>query len=66
MTDVVYTSRVTIVRERGPMRTAHLPGRDEAVGFGVHGEIARHYGVDPDDYPSETTTIDYVVAAAGG
>lgn len=64
--DVAYTSRIHIVRERGPLRTAAVPGRTEPVTFGVHGEIAEHYGVDPGDYPPDATTIDYLVAAAGG
>lgn len=66
MGDVVYTSMVTVVRERGPVRTAQVPGRDELVTFGVHGAIAEHYGVSAGDFPSDATTIDYVVAAAGG
>jgi hypothetical protein len=48
------------------MRRAWLPGRSEPVTFGVHGAIAEHYGVSPDDYPPDTTTIDYVIAAAAG
>lgn len=64
--DVVYRSVVEVERIRGPMRRARLPGRDDDVTFGVHGEIAEHYGVDPDDYPPDTTTLDYVVAAAVG
>ncbi len=66
MSAVVYTSRVSVVRERGPVRTATLPGRREPVTFGVHGEIAEHYGVDPHDQPEDATTIDFLVAAAGG
>ncbi|WP_052669093.1 hypothetical protein [Nitriliruptor alkaliphilus] len=66
MADVAYTSKVRIVRERGPLRTAMLPGRADPVTFGVHGDIAAHYGVDPDDFPPDATTIDYLVAAAGG
>lgn len=66
MGEVAYTSKATIVRERGPMRTARVPGRDEPITFGVHGEIAEHYGVAPEDYPPDTTTIDYLVAATGG
>jgi hypothetical protein len=66
MSEVAYRSRVTIVREGGPVRTAQVPGRTEPVTFGVHGEIADHYGVDPGDYPPDATTIDYLVAAAGG
>ena len=64
--DVVYRSVVEVERIRGPMRRARLPGRDEDVTFGVHSEIAEHYGVSPDAYPPDTTTLDFVVAAAVG
>ncbi len=64
--DVVYRSEVTVERVRGPMRRAWLPGRQDDVTFGVHGAVAEHYGVSPDDYPHDTTTIDYLVAAAVG
>lgn len=66
MGDVVYTSKVEIVRERGPLRFAHLPAEGTPVAFGVHGAVAEHYGVDPEDHPPHATTLDYVVAAAGG
>jgi hypothetical protein len=66
MDDVKYRSVVNIERHRGPLRTAWVPGRAEPVAFGVHSAIAEHYKVDPDLYPPETTTIDYVVAAAAG
>lgn len=66
MGDVVYTSTVRITRERGPLRHAQLPGREEPITFGVHGAIAEHYGVDPADFPPDATTIDFLVAAAGG
>jgi hypothetical protein len=32
----------------------------------VHDEVAEHYGADPDRVPPRPTTLDYVVAAAGG
>lgn len=63
---VTYRSEVHIERLRGPIRRAWLPGRREPVTFGVHGAIAEHYGVSPDEYPPEATTIDHLVAAAGG
>ncbi|HSK24470.1 MAG TPA: hypothetical protein VK906_14890 [Egicoccus sp.] len=66
MGEIAYTSHVSIVRDRGPLRRARLPGRDEPVTFGVHGAIAEHYGVGPDDFAPDATTIDYLVAAAGG
>jgi hypothetical protein len=63
---VVYRSEVKVERLRGPMREATVPGRMEKVSFGVHGAVADHYGVSPDDFPHDTTTLDYVVAAAVG
>ncbi|MDX1643784.1 MAG: hypothetical protein R3244_05440 [Thermoanaerobaculia bacterium] len=63
---IVYTSRVSIERLEGPLRRAYLPQVEEPVSFGVHSEIASHYGVDPDAFEPQATTLDYVVAAAGG
>lgn len=63
---VVYTSRVRIERQRGPMRLAYLPAEKTPVVFGVHSAIAEHYKVPPDAYPPHATTLDYVVAAAAG
>jgi hypothetical protein len=61
-----YTSRVTIERIRGPIRNATIPARPDPITFGVHSEVADHYGVSPDDFPPDATTLDYLVAAAGG
>ncbi len=61
-----YVSRVRIQRLGGPQRLAYLPAEDEPVTFGVHTEVAEHYGVSAADYPPHATTLDYVVAAAGG
>ena len=66
VSNVVYTSRVRIERQRGPMRLAYLPAEHEPVIFGVHSEVAEHYGVSPKEFPAHATTLDYVVAAAGG
>ena len=66
MAEVAYESRVTVVRKKGPMREATLPAHDGPVAFGVHDEVAEHYGVSPDDFPPQTTTLDYVVASAAG
>lgn len=43
-----------------------MPSLKEPISFGVHGAIAEHYGVDPAEYPPDATTIDYLIAAAGG
>ncbi|MDT8306635.1 MAG: hypothetical protein RRC07_11925 [Anaerolineae bacterium] len=63
---VVYRSRVRVIREKGPLRRAYLPANDEPVFFGVHGEVAEHYGTDMSQHEPATTTLDYVVAAAAG
>lgn len=65
MGEVAYTSRVRIVRERGPNRIATLP-TDAEIPFGVHGAVAEHYGVSMQDFDPRPTTLDHVVAAAGG
>ena len=45
--EVVYVSHVRVERIRGPLRRAEVPGSVEPIYFGVHDEIADHYG-DPD------------------
>ena len=64
--DTVYTSQVRVERIAGPLRRAHLPAEADPVLFSVHSEVAEHYGVDPSAFPAHATTLDYVVAAAGG
>lgn len=66
MGDVVYTSKVHIERQRGPIRLAWIPGERDPVTFGMHGAIAEHYGIAPDKYEPHATTLDYIVAAAAG
>ena len=61
-----YTSRVRVIRERGPIRRAYLPIESGPVYFGTHDEVREHYGTDPGQYPDHATTLDYVVAAAAG
>jgi hypothetical protein len=67
MSEVIeYRSVVKIERVRGPIRKAWLPARDQHITFGVHSQVAEHYGVDMDDFPPDATTLDYLVAAAAG
>lgn len=66
MPEPVYISNVRIERVKGPARLAYLPAEAEPVHFGVHGAVAEHYGVKPDGSAPRATTLDYVVAAAGG
>lgn len=66
MDSVVYKSRVRIERIKGSLRQAYLPENAVPVLFGVHSEIAEHYGVDLEKTEPHTTTIDYLVSAAAG
>lgn len=65
MADVAYRSRISLARHKGPLRTAWMPAGEE-VEFGVHGEVAEHYGLDMEGLDPVSTTLDYVVAAAAG
>jgi len=64
--DVAYISRVKIEPVEGKIRRAQLPAKEEPVFFGVHSEVADHYGVSPDVEEPHPSTLDYLVAAAGG
>jgi hypothetical protein len=64
--EVAYISRVKIERIKGPLRRAYLPHVQTHVFFGVHSEIAQHYGVDTNVHEPHAATLDYVVAAAAG
>ncbi len=66
MADVVYVSQVRVERKTGPVRFAWLPGEKQPVVFSVHGEIAKHYGRDPQSLEPHAATLDYIVAATGG
>ena len=67
MTDaVVYRSRVKVERVKGSLRRAYLPANPDPVLFGVHAEVAEHYGVDMTVVDPDTTTLDYLIAAAAG
>jgi hypothetical protein len=61
-----YVSNVRIERVKGPLRRAYLPVESEPVKFGVHSEIAEHYGTDLNVHEPHAATLDYLVAAAAG
>ena len=63
---VAYISRIRVEPVEGKIRPAHLPTVEEPVIFGVHSEVAEHYGVSPDVEEPHASTLDYLVAAAGG
>lgn len=62
----VYISKIEIEKVKGPIRRAFMPGEKDPVLFGAHGEIAKHYGVDPSRTEPHAATLDYLVAATGG
>jgi len=64
MSKPLYLSLVRIEKLRGPHRKAWIEPFDEPLEFGVHGEIAEFYGATTDR--PLPTTLDHVVAAAGG
>lgn len=66
LADIAYVSRVKVESVEGKIRRAHLPALEQPVLFGVHSEVAEHYGVSPDVEEPHPTTLDYLVAAAGG
>ena len=47
MSDVTYVSKARIERKVGPVRIAYLPGESQPVTLSVHGDIAKHYKIDP-------------------
>jgi hypothetical protein len=63
---VKYVSEVKVELVEGKIRRAYLPVQEDPVVFGVHSEVAEHYGVPPEDVEPYDTTLDYVVAATGG
>ena len=53
MGEVVHTSCISIVREKGPTRKAIIEGFSEPVYYGVHSGIKRFYDVQPEkEYPA--------------
>ena len=40
MGEVAYRSKVSIEREKGPLRWARLPAEPDPIALGVHSEVA--------------------------
>ena len=66
MAEVTYVSRVRVDPVRGMIRRAYLPAEEDTVLFGAHSEIAEHYGASPKEVEPHASTLDYLVASAGG
>lgn len=66
MSDIIELTKITIFQKdtANKIREAYIGDFKEPVMFGVHGGVREFYGVDTDpEYPS---TLDHIVAAAGG
>ena len=61
MGEVVHTSRVSIVREKGPTRRAVVEGFADPIHYGIHGGIKRFYKIEPQE--EHAATLDHIVAA---
>ena len=66
MGDVVYRSTWRWTGRAGRCGTPGAWPRTRPVLFGVHGEVAAHYGLREGQYQPHATTLDYIVAAAAG
>ena len=62
--DPLYLSEVRIEKLDGPHRKAWIAPFTEPLEFGVHGPISEFYGATTEE--PLPTTLDHVVAAAGG
>ncbi len=49
MSGVTYVSRVRVEPVEGRVRRAYLPIQEEPIFFGVHSEVAEHYGDSPEE-----------------
>ena len=64
MGEIVHTSRITIVRENGPVRKAIIEGLPQPIYYGMHGGIKKFYKVEPE--VEHAATLDHIVGAVGG
>jgi hypothetical protein len=64
MADLVHTSRIRLEKLKGPTRHAYLEGFTDPIRFGVHTNIKRFYGVEPEE--ELPATLDHIIAAVGG
>lgn len=61
MGETVHTSRIRIVREKGPTRRATIEDFSESIYYGVHGGIQSFYKIEPEK--EHAATLDHIVAA---
>jgi len=63
--DVTYVSRAKVDPVEGKIRRAYIPAEEGPELFGVHDEVAEHYGVSSDEEEPRSSTLDYLVSSAG-
>ena len=64
MGEVIHTSHIKIVRDKGPVRRAFIEHFEEPFYYGIHGGIADFYGAKPEEeYPA---TLDHIISAVAG
>jgi len=61
MGEIIHTSRIRIVREKGPTRRAKIEGLDQPIYYGMHGGIKRFYKMEPEI--EHASPLDHIVAA---
>lgn len=64
--ETVHEVRVSLARERPPIRHAHLHMTGTDVTFGVPGWQGEHYGFEPGEVEVHPGTLDYLVASVAG
>ncbi len=66
MGKLIHNSKVKISKEPGKskIKRAEIAGFPGAIRMGIHGGIAQHFKLSPDE--PMASTLDYIVAAVGG
>ncbi len=61
---LVHTARIRIEKDDGPNRRAYIEGFETPLLFGVHTNIKKFYGLEPEE--ERPATLDHLIAAVGG
>lgn len=64
MGKLIHTSKIRIEKDKGPLRRAYIEGFEEPLRFGVHSNIKKFYGIEPEE--ELPATLDHLIAAVGG
>lgn len=64
MPKLVHTSKIRIEQDKRPLRRAYIEGFEDPLRFGVHTNIKKFYGIEPEE--ELPATLDHIVAAVGG